>query len=259
MWGKNLRRTLTGLVALGFALALAQPAATATSEPAAPSRSAAEHGIAANPVRIMPLGDSITGSPGCWRALLWNKLQAAGYTSIDFVGTLGPQGCGVSYDGDNEGHGGALATTTADQNQLVGWLSATHPDIVVMHFGTNDVWSNKSPDTILAAFTKMVGQMRASNPSMKVLVAKILPMAPSNCSECGQRVQALNAAIPSWASGISTSQSPVNVVDQWTNFSTSSDTYDGVHPNDSGNVKIANQWYPALAQLLSPGLTRAGS
>ena len=47
-------------------------------------------------VRIMPLGDSITGSPGCWRALLWNQLQSAGYTNIDFVGTLPPQGCGVA-------------------------------------------------------------------------------------------------------------------------------------------------------------------
>ena len=62
------------------------------------------------PVRIMPLGDSITGSPGCWRALLWNRLQNTGFTDIDFVGTLPPQGCGVAHDGDNEGHGGFLAT-----------------------------------------------------------------------------------------------------------------------------------------------------
>ena len=82
-------------------------------------------GAAAAPVRIMPLGDSITGSPGCWRALLWNQLQNAGHTNIDFVGTLPPQGCGVAYDGDNEGHGGILATNIADQNQLPAWLSAT--------------------------------------------------------------------------------------------------------------------------------------
>ncbi len=46
--------------AAGFGLAGAPPAAAAT------------------PVRIMPLGDSITGSPGCWRSLLWNQLQNAG-------------------------------------------------------------------------------------------------------------------------------------------------------------------------------------
>src|SRR5688572_777119 len=84
---------------------------------AAPSGSAA-----AAPTRIMALGDSITGSPGCWRATLWNRLQSTGYTNIDMVGTLPAQGCGVAHDGDNEGHGGFLATNIANQNQLVGWL-----------------------------------------------------------------------------------------------------------------------------------------
>ena len=111
--------------------------------------------------------------------------RAAGYTDIDFVGTLPPQGCGVAHDGDNEGHGGFLATNIANQNQLPGWLSATRPDIVLMHLGTNDVWSNIAPRQILTAFSKLVDQMRASNPAMKILVAKIIPMNPCSCAECG--------------------------------------------------------------------------
>src|SRR5690349_2694160 len=59
--------------------------------------------------KIMPLGDSITGST-CWRAKLWNKLQTNGFTNIDFVGSLTDSGCGVTYDGNNEGHGGYLVT-----------------------------------------------------------------------------------------------------------------------------------------------------
>lgn len=205
----------------------------------------------AEPVRIMPLGDSITGSPGCWRALLWNRLQDTGYPDIDFVGTLEPPGCGVPYDGDNEGHGGVLVTNVADQNQLPGWLSATDPDIVLMHFGTNDVWSARSTSQILAAYDTLVDQMRASNPNMRVLVAQIIPMDPSrSCAECADRVVELNAAIPGWAAGKSTSQSPVVVVDHWTGFSTGTDTYDGVHPNDSGDQKMSDRWYPALTRLL---------
>ena len=201
-------------------------------------------------VRVMPLGDSITGSPGCWRALLWQRLQQAGHTEVDFVGTLPAQGCGFAYDGENEGHGGFLATNVANQNQLPAWLAATDPDVVLMHFGTNDVWNNLSPATILAAFTKLVGQMRASNPAMRILVAQILPMNPSNCADCAQRVINLNAAIPGWAATTSTAASPVTVVDQWTGFSTATDTPDGVHPNDSGNRKIADRWYPALTAVL---------
>ncbi|WP_151772337.1 GDSL-type esterase/lipase family protein [Streptomyces abyssomicinicus] len=221
----------------------------------APHAAAAPTGKAlADPVRVMPLGDSITGSPGCWRAVLWNQLRDAGYTGVDFVGTLGPQGCGQEYDGDNEGHGGELVTNTAGQNLLPARLAATRPDVVMMHFGTNDVWSNIPPDRILAAYTKLVEQMRAVDADVKVLVAQIIPMNPSTCGECAQRVVELNARIPAWAAATSTSLSPVTVVDQWTGFGTAADTYDGVHPNASGDAKIAARWYPALASLLDAGV-----
>ncbi|MFF9038773.1 GDSL-type esterase/lipase family protein [Streptomyces sp. NPDC014892] len=211
-------------------------------------------GTAAAPVRVMPLGDSITGSPGCWRAALWNRLQSAGHTDIDFVGTLGPQGCGVAHDGDNEGHGGELVTQVADQNLLPGRLAATRPDIVVMHFGTNDVWSSISPDRILAAYTTLVGQMRASHPRMRILVAQLIPMNPASCAGCAQRVVDFNARVPEWARATSTADSPVTVVDQWTGFNTATDTYDGVHPNAAGDEKIAARWFPALDAVLDAGV-----
>jgi lysophospholipase L1-like esterase len=234
-----------------LAAALAGVLATLALAVTRPALSVETSAAAAAPVRIMPLGDSITGSPGCWRSLLWNRLQSTGHTDIDLVGTLPPQGCGQAHDGDNEGHGGALVTTVADQNQLVGWLSATRPDIVLMHFGTNDVWSARSVDTILGAYSKLVDQMRASNAGMRILVAKIIPMdSARSCSECAQRVINLNNAIPGWAAGKTTAASPITVVDQWTGFSTASDTYDGVHPNSSGDRKMSDRWYPALVSAL---------
>ncbi len=250
-----LRRSLRNAAAGFAAVVLTVTAWSAPSSPPALSSQYASPVAAtaalADPVRIMPLGDSITGSPGCWRALLWNRLQSTGHTAIDFVGTLGPQGCGQPYDGDNEGHGGYLTTNVANQNLLPGWLSATRPDIVLMHFGTNDVWSNIAPTTILAAYSRLVDQMRASNPTMRILVAKIIPMAPSSCPECGQRAVALNNAIDGWAAGKTTTQSPIVVVDQWTGFNTATDTYDGVHPNAAGDQKMSDRWYPALVSALT--------
>jgi lysophospholipase L1-like esterase len=203
------------------------------------------------PVRIMPLGDSITAGPGCWRAFLWDQLQRAGYTDIDFVGTQNSGGCSVPLDADHEGHSGFAATGIADQNQLPPWLSATHPDIVLMHLGTNDMWGGTiSTAQILTAYSKLVDQMRASNPNMKIIVAKIIPMEPSTCTGCAQRVVDLDNAIPAWAAGRTTSASPITVVDQWTGFSAATDTFDGVHPVDSGFQKMANRWYPAVAAAL---------
>jgi lysophospholipase L1-like esterase len=116
------------------------------------------------------------------------------------------------------------------------------------------VWSNVPTATILNAYTKLVGQMRASNPNMRILVAQIIPMTPSSCSACGQRVVNLNAAIPGWARGLSTTRSPITVVDQWSGFNTATDTYDGVHPNASGDRKMSDRWYPSLTAVLPRGL-----
>jgi lysophospholipase L1-like esterase len=223
---------------LAITFAIARPALSATA-----------------PVRIMPLGDSITAGPGCWRAMLWHQLQTAGYTNIDFVGSQSDGGgCnpGYTYDFDHEGHGGFAATGIADNNQLPPWLDAAKPDVILVHLGTNDMWGHFiATSTKLAAFTKLVGQMRANNPNVKILVAQIIPMSAAACSTCPADIVEFNNALPGWAAGLTTAQSPIVLVDQWTGFDAVADTVDGVHPNTGGFQKMANRWYPALAQVLN--------
>jgi len=242
---------VTALVALAALLVAAAFALAGPARSATPVRAAAT----VAPVKIMPLGDSITAGPGCWRAILWHDLQTNGYTDIDFVGSQPDGGCnyGYTYDGDNEGHGGYSATGIAQNNQLPPWLAAANPDIVLMHLGTNDMWGGSIPvSSVLAAYTTLIGQMRANNPKMKILVAQIIPMNPPSCPTCAAEVQSLDQAIPGWAAGLTTAQSPIIVVDQWTGFDDSTDTVgDGVHPNDAGFAKMAARWYPPLAQVLS--------
>ncbi|KAK0620171.1 SGNH hydrolase-type esterase domain-containing protein [Immersiella caudata] len=198
----------------------------------------------------MALGDSITGSPGCWRALLYRKLQTAGITNTKFVGSLPAQGCGFTYDGANEGHGGILATGIVSRRELPGWLERSKPDLVMMHLGTNDVWNNKSPAEILGAFGTMVDWMRDSKKEVKILVAQIIPMRPSNCPQCGDRVVALNNAIPEWAASKNKTESPIIVVDCWKGFDPARDTGDGVHPNNAGNEKLATAWFAPLGKAI---------
>jgi hypothetical protein len=125
-----------------------------------------------------------------------------------------------------------------------------------MHLGTNDAWGDIAPATILAAYSTLVSQMRANNPQMIILVAQIIPMNPtSGCSGCTQDVVDLDATIPTWAASITTAQSPVIVVDQFTGFNDATDTIDGVHPIDSGNQKIAANWFPPLTAELRTLMT----
>ncbi|KAF6813686.1 cellulose-binding family ii [Colletotrichum plurivorum] len=198
----------------------------------------------------MPLGDSITGNPGCWRALLWKKLQENSIKNTDFVGTWKGQGCGFEYDGENEGHGGLLVTEIARENMLEGWLRETKPDIIMMHLGTNDVWSDKKPHDIIGAYDKLVDTMRESKGTMKILVAEIIPLNPSNCPECGQRVDNLNKAIREWAPKRSNEKSSIVAVDCHKDFDVKAMTRDGVHPNDKGNEMLAEAWYDPLVKVI---------
>jgi len=233
-----LRRVGAALLGLALLLPAGAPAGAAVAR------------AADEPVRVMALGDSITGSPGCWRALLHRDLTAAGHR-VDMVGTLPPQGCGFAHDGDNEGHGGALVTDVAASGEAARWFAATRPQVVLMHFATNDVWSNRSTQQVLDAWTTLVARMRAVDPQVVVVVAQIIPVAPPTCGDCPARTRALNAAVPGWAATTSTAASPVLVVDHATGWDPARDTSDGVHPNDAGTARMAATWLPAAERALA--------
>jgi lysophospholipase L1-like esterase len=225
-------------------------------------------GPARGPLRILALGDSTTAA-SCYRALLWKMLRDAGRTRFDLVGTRTGPACGMpGYDDDHEGHGGYVVsdvikrTSTgrpvgadpgdpylASAADLQTWLGRNPADVVLMHFGTNDVWGETPPATVLDAYTVILGRLRASNPNVRLLVAQIIPLAPDGCADCPARVQALNALIPGWAARQSTAASPVQVVDQSTGFLVEADTKDRVHPNQAGSMKMARRWFEALAPL----------
>ncbi|KAK3985052.1 putative endoglucanase X [Cladorrhinum sp. PSN332] len=194
----------------------------------------------------MPLGDSITDY-GCWRAWIWERFQKEGY-DIDLVGgeRAGENCNSLSFDRDHEGHPGFQAYDIATKNQLIGWLKKNPADIVTMHLGTNDIIrvARKASD-ILAAQGKLIDQMRESNPEMRIIVAQIIPLANSNNN---RQVRELNSAIPAWAASKNSTASPIWVVDQNANFSATADLYDGIHASASGDVKIADRFYPAIIE-----------
>ncbi|KFY55133.1 hypothetical protein V496_07103 [Pseudogymnoascus sp. VKM F-4515 (FW-2607)] len=196
----------------------------------------------------VPLGDSITEIT-CWRSRLWNALQADGVTnSFQFVGSMtnNPQNCqgNSGWDMHHEGHSGYTAISIANNN-LQGWLASAKPDVVMFMLGTNDITGGRSTSDIMAAYTKMVQLMRASNASMKIIVDLVIPISYGD----GSPVNSLNAAIRSWAPGLSTSASPITIADTNTGFTTG-DLRDQVHPNASGDTKIAAALHPVLLSVI---------
>jgi lysophospholipase L1-like esterase len=204
----------------------------------------------------MLLGDSITGTT-CYPPFLWEDLRQNGDTDFVYAGTLitnysqGVTCAGIAYYQANEGHSGYK--TPQMVAELPGWLQQTHPDIIVMHAGTNNFW-NGATDSIISLtlqnYSTMVDSMRADNQNVKIIVAQIIPMMYSSASHAA--TNALDDSIPAWANAKSTQQSPIMVVDLRTGFDSAAYLYtDGVHPNEAGSKWIADRVYPVLSTVLT--------
>jgi lysophospholipase L1-like esterase len=223
-----------------FGSAVAAPAEFATAAPAA------------GKLRIMPLGDSITEIT-CWRALIWDMIAEAGYADkVEYVGSQksNPQNCKpqtADWDQHHEGHSGWLAIDIAN-NYITKWMASTPADIVMFMLGTNDVVRGHTTADIMAAYTKIVTVARASNPKIKIIVDQVIPLPLSSAG-----IVNINKAIPAWASGLNSTDSPIVIADCNTGFP-SSDLRDGVHPNLDGDKIIASRIGPLLLNYIKESL-----
>lgn len=214
------------------------------------SRATPDNGATSNALKIMPLGDSITSmytDHDSYRRPLWHLLQGGGFT-VDFVGSQNLNKNGPpphpDFDMDHEGHSGWR--TDEILVSLGGWARTYEPDIVLIHLGSNDVFQYQSNAGTITELGRVIDTLRSVNPVVKILLAQIIPSIYE-----ANAIADLNQRIPNLVATKTTPQSPVIVVDQWTGFSVNQDMYDGVHPNDAGDQKMANKWYAALTGLLS--------
>jgi lysophospholipase L1-like esterase len=211
-------------------------------------------------LKVMPLGDSITSGTDAWasyRCLLYRDLVARGY-NVDFIGSIHgqlrddqppPEECRDNFDWDHEGHSGYRVDDILPL--LPGWLSANRPDIVLLHLGTVDFISGESGDSTLSGISQVIDQLRAANPRVKILLAQIVPARWAGTAY-DAAIAEYNARLPALAASKAQPYSPILIVDQFTGFdpASGSDTHDGVHPNASGEQKIAARWRPAFEQIV---------
>jgi lysophospholipase L1-like esterase len=202
------------------------------------------------PLRVMPLGDSITWGVGSstgngYRGPLWNQLAADGHP-LDFVGTV--RGGSMS-DPDNEGHSGYRI----DQIAALADASLTRyrPNVVTLHIGTNDLQGASEVNTAIARLRSLVNQITADVPDATVLVASLV-VSTSSSEE--QFRGAYNQAVRQIVSDAQAAGKRIAHVDM--SSLTTADLADPLHPNDAGYQKMADAFHRGIQAADSAGWLR---
>jgi lysophospholipase L1-like esterase len=232
---------------------------------------------AAAPIRIEPLGDSITAGytdNPTWsvpfgfgyRSGLYTRLTNANYP-FQYVGASQEPWNGVfgvpktvsapdlrTVNQDfHRGYGGVDASYL--NTNISSWLNADTPDVILLMIGINDIGQGASgnPTAAEASLNTLVQNIVNLDPKAHLVVAQITPYATYTDSTVQYNNYIKNTLVPHY----SALGKNVSTVDQYSNFgsgtSVNSSLYsNGInHPNASGYDLMAQTWYNGI-QALGP-------
>lgn len=243
----GLRKLAPLVLALAMAAGCASRApAPEPSGPAPATRAAARPAVVSAPVRVMPLGASITFGTRSrdgngYRQMLLRRLAAAGLTVV-FVGS---RRSGTMADGQNEGHPGFRIDQIAAGADR--WLAAARPDVVLLNAGTNDMIQDHDVPGAPGRLHELIDQIVADRPAAEVLVSTLVP---SPVPVRNRRVVAFNAALPGIVAAERSAGRHVYLVDLNGALTPADIGPDKIHPTGTGYAKIAACWSAVLGPLL---------
>ena len=209
-------------------------------------------------IRILPLGESTTNwkvQNPMWRPKFCELLTAADVKH----NMIGPYNDGATtYDGDHAGFPG-------NKSVHIGWnLEQFHakqptniPDIIIILAGTNDCgWALADGST--EGISNLIDTAAKLYPNAKILVSSIPPLSNNayttgnNARQPGQaaaNVVAFNKQLPDLCTAKASAGKKVIFVDASASLKVESDLADGIHPNQSGNDKLAIAFFNAAKSL----------
>lgn len=216
--------------------------------------------------RVLILGDSIAqGTAGdvTWRARLWQSLQASpgGTGQIDFIGSsnalfnvaLNRQDGNRLYaepDFDQD-HESVWGTTLATVVPLLPSKLAALPEpptTVVVALGTNDAPAGTAK--ALGLMRRLITAVRSAAPGADVVMqAPFIPVNPSTGTGLNVAyTQSFTAGLANLAAELSSPSEQV-VLAAVPGFDARQHTWDGHHPNASGELVLARATAAALASV----------
>jgi lysophospholipase L1-like esterase len=230
-------------------------------------------------LKIHPVGNSITrGKAGdTYRHYLKSKIEVQLKVDVDFVGSCphapDSKADWTSYpdmvdsldnDLEHDGWGGikiheitnSYGNTRSYPEFKIEELVTTYPsDIILLMIGTNDIYFNYEVEKAPAKLDTLIKKI--INSSAAHLIVSSIP--PTNKTDINSRISTYNTRMYSIVESYRLKGENITFIDIHKNMDGSDLLSDGVHPNSSGNRKIAEGYFEAIESGLTGINERAGT
>ncbi|KUN80036.1 GDSL-type esterase/lipase family protein [Streptomyces griseoruber] len=213
-------------------------------------------------LRFMPVGDSMTiGSAGehTWRYRMWHHLCATYGGPFTLVGPRE-----TLYDKAADAPTShAYADPGFPRAHLAGWgegwlhmapliadaVRAARADVLLVSLGLIDLGFYTNAEQTAQNARAFAAEARSANPRIRMVWLPVIPnVRAANDEPFAAQVTAFNELLAKTAADLDDSASPIlmaSVPDTW---DIHTDTYDGTHPNATGEHKLAAAFAEAMYQ-----------
>ena len=232
------------------------------------------HYSAANPIKVMAIGDSITDDcevNGAWRQYLQPLLETNGYP-FTFVGRNESTPSGSFTKVRHEGYCGAVVappgvltspvhgyTGTEVYLQTIvpdAFTNGTIPDLVLVFIGVNDIGRGRDPYQVATNdMPTLLDQIFSNAPNANVILAKITTLS-LNTTGLDYASNFVNVATYNNALQATVNQrrafgQNVSLADMFSAVGISPTMFngDGLHPNALGLQAIAQEWLTRIQAI----------
>jgi hypothetical protein len=218
-------------------------------------------------LRFMPVGDSMTiGSAGehTWRYRMWRHLRATYGGPFRIVGPRE-----TLYDKATESPDSyEYADPDFPRAHLAGWgegwfhmvpligeaVRTQRADVLLVSLGLIDLGFYTNAEQTAENARAFIAEARAANPRIHMVLLPVIPnvRAQSDAPFAAQ-VAAFNEFIAKTVADLDELRSPLLLASPPPSYDIHLDTYDGTHPNASGEHKIAEAFAEAMYQAWDLG------
>ncbi|WP_164384292.1 GDSL-type esterase/lipase family protein [Streptomyces sp. OM5714] len=213
-------------------------------------------------LRFMFVGDSMTiGSAGehTWRYRLWQHLRDSYGRPFTFVGpretlhdqvTDAPTSYAYADPGFPRAHLAGWGEGWHHMTPLIGeTVRSCRADVLLVSLGLIDLGFYTNAEQTAANARAFVANARAANPRVRTAVMPVLHNIRVDADETfAEQVAHFNELLVKTVTDLDDPRSPLLLVPPPVPWDFHTDTYDGTHPNESGEHRIAQAFAEAMGE-----------